>query len=434
MKMYAQTKTPGPCQTPLCGTRERVRLAGNTAGSPKKALLKIKATGRLEGKFLHDSPGPRQGLEGLRSKPRRRRGRSDSAAPESPVFCHRAKKAPILQRVFIPIFFAIIFVSACTTQSAPPAGQADEEEPALVSLDEAIGDFARYAKGRIPGDSAAAVLDVEAPLKGISDYVGDTLTDNLLNVAGVRMVSRRNIEAVKQEQRVQADGYVDEATAVRMGHLAGWKTVVIGAVRALSTGYRMSLRAVDAESAELLGARSYLIRGDAVLAGIVNPGLPVQALLRREEILAPFNGQGNDFGLTVGAASGKDVFYDGEELSLSLAAAEDCYFVVYQVDVNNAVQLIYPNPYDRDNTLKAGVKRVIPQNARFALHAPFGEERILVFASEQPIDISREQYDPKLLGPEYVSGPQALWQPGGKGLSVRPRGASGQFVYSILPR
>jgi hypothetical protein len=34
----------------------------------------------------------------------------------------------------------------------------------------------------------------------VFDYVGDTLMDNLLNVAGVRMVSRRNIEAVKQEQ------------------------------------------------------------------------------------------------------------------------------------------------------------------------------------------------------------------------------------------
>jgi hypothetical protein len=54
---------------------------------------------------------------------------------------------------------------------------------------------------------------------------------------------------------------VDEATAVRMGHLAGWKTVVIGAVTALSTGCRMSLRAVDAESVDLLGARSYLIKG-----------------------------------------------------------------------------------------------------------------------------------------------------------------------------
>jgi hypothetical protein len=341
--------------------------------------------------------------------------------------------------LFFFIFAAgCVFFGACASQSpaAVPAGErAEETEAQMLGLDEAVRDFALYSRGRIPEDSAAAVLNVEAPLGGISDYVTDTLTENLLNVGGARMVSRQNIATVKREQRVQGDGYVDDGEAARIGHLAGWKTVVIGAVRPLTTGYRMSLRAVAVESGELLGAKNYLIKSDVVLAGIVNPNLTVQTLLRREEILKPFDGRGNDFDLSL--AAGKDTFYDGEELSFSLRAAADCFFVVYQVDVNNTMRLIFPNPYDTDNRLRAGVSRTIPEHARFELHAPFGEERILVFASRQPINIDPERYEPRPLSAESVSGARALLEgdaPGGKALSVRPRGASGQFVYTILPR
>jgi energy-converting hydrogenase Eha subunit F len=74
----------------------------------------------------------------------------------------------------------------------------------------------------------------------------------------------------------------------------------------------------------------------------------------------------------------------------------------------------------------------------FDLHAPFGEERVLVYASERPIGIPPEQYEPKPLTREYMSNPQAPWQSGGvpadgKAVTVRPRGAAGQFSYSLLP-
>jgi hypothetical protein len=263
--------------------------------------------------------------------------------------------------------------------------------------------------------------------------------ENLLNTAKAKMVSRQNLETIKREQNIQAEGSVDDNTAARIGHIAGWQTVITGAVSALDTGYRLSLQAVDVESGELLGAKSYLIKSDAVLAGIVNPSQSIRELSRREELLEPFKGQKNDFELRAGPAGGKTVFYDGEELRLSLLAGADCYFVVYQVDVNNNMQLIFPNPYDRDNKLKAGVERIIPEYSHFDLHAPFGEERVLVYASEQPIAIAPEQYEPKPLTQEYISNPQALWQgggipaEGGKGVSVRPPGAAAQFIYTILP-
>jgi hypothetical protein len=92
---------------------------------------------------------------------------------------------------------------------------------------------------------------------------------------------------------------------------------------------------------------------------------------------------------------------------------------------------------------KAGVQRIIPEYAVFDLHAPFGVERILVRASERPIPIAPEQYEPTPLTRESAAALRAAGEAaggvtdgagGGKALSVRPRGAAGQFTYSLLPR
>jgi hypothetical protein len=48
-------------------------------------------------------------------------------------------------------------------------------------------------------------------------------------------------------------------------------------------------------------------------------------------------------------------------VGFALRAGADCYFVVYQVDVNNRMQIIYSNPY---NKLKAGLERAIPKRFR----------------------------------------------------------------------
>lgn len=46
------------------------------------------------------------------------------------------------------------------------------------------------------------MLSVEAPLKGIADYVADTLTAELLNTTGAHMISRQSLETVKREQNI----------------------------------------------------------------------------------------------------------------------------------------------------------------------------------------------------------------------------------------
>lgn len=301
-----------------------------------------------------------------------------------------------------------------------------------LNLNTAIADFSVYmAERRLPESTITAIAVFDTPEQRLGNYITDKLTELLLNDTGLRMVSRQDIERIFDEQIIQAGAFDDDTTA-RMGRNLGWQTIIYGAIEPLTEAYHLTLRAVDVETGELKGSKSYfLIGNDPILVSLVNPYQTTERLTERESILTPFDGDENNFSLSIG--TNKNVFYDGEHLFITLLSNTDCFFVAYHVDTNNTMQVIFPNPWERDmNFLKAGVERVIPENTLYLLHEPFGEERILVYASDQPISIPDEQYSARSISREMIaSSREALYR---RGLSVEPKGAMAQISYIILPK
>ena len=81
------------------------------------------------------------------------------------------------------------------------------------------------------------------------------------------------------------------------------------------------------------------------------------------------------------------VYYEGELAFLEIYSERDSYFEVIHVDVNDNTQIIYPtNPRD-SNFIGAGQTRIIPDNGRFVMGEPFGEEMIIVNAYDRPFVI-----------------------------------------------
>jgi len=349
-----------------------------------------------------------------------------------------------IQKAMTLFCVMLIFCTVIGNAQAKKGKQQTEEkkqpQTEMVNLNIAVGDFSAYIAGRLPSNTLTAVATTEAPVQRLGVYIADKLTDSLLNNNNLRMVSRRDFERVLAEQNLQAGGSVDDKTAAKIGHNLGWRSIIYGTVEPLKESYNLSLRAVDVETGELRGSKSYLINGsDPVLINLVNPNISVQRLTEREILLQPFDGKRNNFTLNVTA--NKNVYYDSEELFITLRSSEDCYFVVYHLDIDNNMQIIYPNFWEKDkNFLKANTTKTIPENTSFMLHAPYGEERILVYASVRPFIIPEDQYNSKPVTKEYLSSPQALWRiksgdsGGSKDLSVVPRGATAQIIYTILPK
>jgi len=148
-----------------------------------------------------------------------------------------------------------------------------------------------------------------------------------------------------------------------------------------------------------------------------------------------FNGESNDFDLRVRA--NKAVYYVNDNLSISIRSNELCYFVVFHLDVNNNIQIIYPNIWEPNmNFIEPGVIRTIPEDADFRIHEPYGEEWILVFAQDRHIDLPSSQPGINSISIDALASSLAIWRSGDDDPenTTKPRGAAAQIIYSVLPR
>jgi hypothetical protein len=149
-------------------------------------------------------------------------------------------------------------------------------------------------------------------------------------------------------------------------------------------------------------------------------------VLAREEVFEAYQGKNNAFALDAWPDASNRVYQEGDTMFISLVANQDCYFVVYQVNVENRRQVLYPNIYDQEkgnNKLKAGEVRQIPERSIFRIGGPhFGEERILVFASDTPIDL------------DYTPTRDIGSLPTIRDIYVDPKAAQKEFTYTTIPR
>ncbi len=99
-----------------------------------------------------------------------------------------------------------------------------------------------------------AVLPFEAP--GSDSTLGVTFSEMLatalINRAAYRIVERRQIERVFEEQALGQTGALEAETAVAVGKILGVQTVAVGTLSQLGAGYETDARVLNVESGEAL--------------------------------------------------------------------------------------------------------------------------------------------------------------------------------------
>jgi hypothetical protein len=127
-------------------------------------------------------------------------------------------------------------------------------------------------------------------------------------------------------------------------------------------------------------------RGLSVLPPKEDEVIEVIEFEEKQEILEPWEGTDNKFNLQVWSNKADNIFYDKDLMFINLYSDRDCYFTVYHVDVYGNRKMIYPNQYDKNNFLPAESPRRINEKGAFKMGCPYGEEHILVFASDTPFE------------------------------------------------
>lgn len=99
----------------------------------------------------------------------------------------------------------------------------------------------------------------------------------------------------------------------------------------------------------------------------------------------------NGFEIDVSVDKGDDAtYYDGEPIFISFRMTEDGYIVVYDIDTEGNLNLIFPESADEDGFIRANKTYQIPEDNddySFKVNGPPGEEFICAVASSEPLRI-----------------------------------------------
>jgi hypothetical protein len=149
-----------------------------------------------------------------------------------------------------------------------------------------------------------AVLDFqisETMDRNLASTLADYTRETAVRAGTYDLVDRGNIEAIMQEQELQASELVSEEKAVEIGKLAGAELIAKGSVTLTDGAYAISLQLIDVETARIVKVATRTYRGDTqglleavqkvgtALFAVLKPVLPWQAAVR--SALVPGLGQ-----------------------------------------------------------------------------------------------------------------------------------------------
>ena len=103
----------------------------------------------------------------------------------------------------------------------------------------------------------------------------------------------------------------------------------------------------------------------------------------KQKAVDPYAGKTNTWEFTVTPDTLDGIYHDGDYMTMRLYSTRDCYFRIVHVDVNGNTQVIYPRAAADNNFIRAGETRRIPDNTRYRMGSPFGEEMILAAAYDR---------------------------------------------------
>ncbi|MDR1635709.1 MAG: DUF4384 domain-containing protein [Treponema sp.] len=216
----------------------------------------------------------------------------------------------------------------------------------------------------------------------------------------------------------------------------GIQAVILGNFSPVDDDVEVSLRMVSTSpNRPVLAAADFVISGEELSRRRLSllPEISRADFEVKQDAVRPYAGGNNRFAFTATPDDLDGVYYDGEYMTMRIYSEQDCYFRIVHVDVNGAAQVIYPTVSRDNNVIRAGETRRIPDNTRFRMGAPYGEEYILVAAYDRPFSLD--------VGPGgQVSGSAISRgmvvesnEGASKGEKISPL-ATAKFSYTILPR
>ena len=172
------------------------------------------------------------------------------------------------------VFTIFLTLIAGGCGSSPSSSGPDE-------LDMAIRDASDYLNDNIPEGSMIVILNIQSDSAALSEYIIDELIANAVNDRIFKVVDRQQLDLIREEQDFQLSGEVDDNLALSIGKFFGAQIIVSGRIRQLDDRYRMTIRALDVQTAQVQGQYNRNIAAGKTITALMRSGGGTQSATAR---------------------------------------------------------------------------------------------------------------------------------------------------------
>jgi len=176
----------------------------------------------------------------------------------------------IFKHFRVKTFFLIFLFMIISCASKPETSGPDP-------LDAVIRESSDYLNSRLNRGIKLVFLNIQSNSSSLSEYVIDGLIENTVNDGLFTVVDRQNLFLIQQEMNFQLSGEVSDESAQKIGKLLGAQGIVSGSISQLGGSYRLRLRAINVETAEIQGQFNRDIVSSPRLLALVGSGTVSQS-------------------------------------------------------------------------------------------------------------------------------------------------------------
>jgi TolB-like protein len=126
------------------------------------------------------------------------------------------------------------------------------EVRAVSKMDEVVERISAKFIVELPASAVIAVLNISSSDKAAALFIIDELEFHLSESKRFKIVDRNSLDAIRVEQQFQASGDVSDESAHSIGNMLGANIVITGNISGTGTSRRVTLKALDVETAEII--------------------------------------------------------------------------------------------------------------------------------------------------------------------------------------
>jgi TolB-like protein len=120
-------------------------------------------------------------------------------------------------------------------------------------LDAAVRAGSDYLNKQLPKGNKLVILNIQSEFPALSEYIIDELIANTVNDRVFSVVDRQQLNTIRAELEFQTSGEVSDESAQSIGQMLGAQIIISGAISRIGDLYRLRVRALSVQSAQIAG-------------------------------------------------------------------------------------------------------------------------------------------------------------------------------------